>query len=72
MINHDDELPPCVGEAMRDILAERAIALLDDWYVEAHESRCGRVGDFTVRRYPKPARGAHAAISTPFQQGSKS
>lgn len=26
----DDELPPCVGEAMRDVLAERAIATLAD------------------------------------------
>lgn len=31
----DDELPPCVGEAMRDVLAERAIALLADWEDDA-------------------------------------
>lgn len=28
---HDDELPPCVGEKFRDVLAERAIATLADW-----------------------------------------
>lgn len=27
----DDELPPCVGEALVDVLAERAIATLADW-----------------------------------------
>lgn len=26
----DDELPPCVGETMRDVLAERAISTLAD------------------------------------------
>jgi len=30
MVAHVDELPPCIGERMRDILAERAIATLAD------------------------------------------
>lgn len=31
----DDELPPCVGERMRDVLAERALATLADHVEDA-------------------------------------
>lgn len=41
----DDELPPWLGERYRDVLAERAITLLDDYAPEPHRTRsAGRAG----------------------------
>lgn len=70
-MSQPDELPPCVGEAMRDILAERAIRLLDDWYIEAPEKPSERRGDFTMRRYSKSTRGSQRAVLSPFYRMSE-
>ena len=53
----DDELPPVIGERYRDVLAERAIALLADWDTEPPVRACGRVADSGQLRQPKTAGG---------------
>ncbi|HET7300101.1 MAG TPA: hypothetical protein VFJ01_05555 [Oleiagrimonas sp.] len=31
VIDHDDTWTPCMGEGLRDVIAEHAITLLADW-----------------------------------------
>ena len=57
----DDELPPVIGERYRDVLAERAIALLADWDEPIPPNRlCGPVSASAVEgphSYPNATGG---------------
>lgn len=53
----DDELTPVIGERYVDVLAERAIALLDDYAPEPPVRPCARVVGSDYRRQPKTAGG---------------
>lgn len=55
----DDELPPVIGERYRDVLVERAIALLDDYAPEPSRTRSAGRARLGIQPAPETLRGPH-------------
>lgn len=56
-VDANDELSPVIGERYRDVLAERAIALLADWDAEPPVPPCERVAALELSTPPDAAGG---------------